>query len=501
MDQLTPKERMMLQDQLRHEQVCATKYRSYAGRASPAVKAMFNEFAQDEQDHYDTLNRLLEGQASARQGTDPRDRYHDVDSELAATSGGHFVPVDTFGRQAGQGSEQAGLRAWNWQGAYGPGRTNHSLDLGNSGPGAWQSTASQILYERQFGNTPPQLSRRSHQWGGLLPGDVPDPNHGDLTRGGLDQRGVNLSGISRAPQATSAQVPEGFPPPSPGPHVMASHIVTDNGQAARVWGSHDEGTSRVGSLRTGGWMSDTRFIYGGQEPSKVQCRVPSGDFQRWVSGEQTETQRALDRTIRADEERLAGRRDITGSEPATCDEQSRFQGKLGWAHLDARRQPHVPDSSDLYGTFGPTSAGTGSAQWYGPSTDQSRYGGSWSTSLVRPTGPVSLPSTRMEAAEEWDGADLSPWSDMTSPVPLDTDNDTWPQIGSANAGHVTASADDQTMLTDMLMTERFVSGAYDSAVFDSANPQVRQALHQIQRDEQEHGERIRNQLSRQSSQA
>ena len=358
MGQLTRKERMMLQDQLRHEQVCISKY-----------------------------GRLLEERTEL---------FHDVSQELAATSDGRFVPVDTFGRQAARGQEPADMRAWNWQGTY--------------GPGAWQSTARQILFEREQAGSRPAPFTRGHQWGGLLPGDVPDTNHGDLTRGGLDQRGINLAGTGN--QFTAPE-PEGFPPPSRAAHVMPSHLESDGEHTARIWGEPDKSAPRAGSLGTGGWMSDTRFIYGGQEPGDT---VPFGD------------------------------------------EQHRFQGHLGWAHLNARRQPDI---------------------------------------LVRPSGPVSMPPVKMEAAEEWDGVNASPWSELTSPTPMDSD--TWPRIASANAavspGTVTGSADDQTMLTDMLMTERFVSGAYDSTVFDSANPMVRQALQQIQRDEQRHGERIRGRLS------
>jgi spore coat protein CotF len=47
----------------------------------------------------------------------------------------------------------------------------------------------------------------------------------------------------------------------------------------------------------------------------------------------------------------------------------------------------------------------------------------------------------------------------------------------------------------MLMTEKFVSGAYDTAVFESANSDVRQALQHIQREEQQHGEGIFNYMS------
>lgn len=49
---------------------------------------------------------------------------------------------------------------------------------------------------------------------------------------------------------------------------------------------------------------------------------------------------------------------------------------------------------------------------------------------------------------------------------------------------------DNTLCTDMLMTEKFVSGAYDTAIFEFADPNARQALNHIQKEEQGHGQGI-----------
>ncbi len=57
--------------------------------------------------------------------------------------------------------------------------------------------------------------------------------------------------------------------------------------------------------------------------------------------------------------------------------------------------------------------------------------------------------------------------------------------------------EDATILGDMLMTEKFVSGTYDTAIFESANSDVRQALQHIQREEQQHGEGIFSYMSQQ----
>ncbi len=49
---------------------------------------------------------------------------------------------------------------------------------------------------------------------------------------------------------------------------------------------------------------------------------------------------------------------------------------------------------------------------------------------------------------------------------------------------------DKDLCTDMLMTEKYVSGAYDTAIFEFRDPQVRNVLNHIQKEEQQHGETI-----------
>lgn len=57
------------------------------------------------------------------------------------------------------------------------------------------------------------------------------------------------------------------------------------------------------------------------------------------------------------------------------------------------------------------------------------------------------------------------------------------QAGAAN------KADDE-MCKDMLMTEKYVSGAYDTSIFEFQNTNVRDVLNHIQKEEQKHGEAI-----------
>ncbi|MBM7854887.1 spore coat protein CotF [Desulfohalotomaculum tongense] len=60
---LTEKEKLLLQDQKRHEEVCIQKYNDYANQAQdPQLKQLFNYHAQQEQQHLNTINQILSGQ-------------------------------------------------------------------------------------------------------------------------------------------------------------------------------------------------------------------------------------------------------------------------------------------------------------------------------------------------------------------------------------------------------------------------------------------------------
>ena len=63
--------------------------------------------------------------------------------------------------------------------------------------------------------------------------------------------------------------------------------------------------------------------------------------------------------------------------------------------------------------------------------------------------------------------------------------------GSQVSGYsgLTGQSDAQ-LCQDALTTEKYISGAYDTAIFESANPVVRQTLQHIQQEEQQHGEGI-----------
>ncbi|HHY13500.1 MAG TPA: spore coat protein [Thermoanaerobacterales bacterium] len=55
-----------------------------------------------------------------------------------------------------------------------------------------------------------------------------------------------------------------------------------------------------------------------------------------------------------------------------------------------------------------------------------------------------------------------------------------------------ANKNDEILCSDMLSTEKYVSGTYDTAIFEFTDTNVRQVLNHIQKEEQEHGEQIFN---------
>ena len=60
----------------------------------------------------------------------------------------------------------------------------------------------------------------------------------------------------------------------------------------------------------------------------------------------------------------------------------------------------------------------------------------------------------------------------------------------SNIQSVTSSISDKDICSDLLMTEKYVSGAYDTAIFEFKDTEVRDVLNHIQKEEQKHGESI-----------
>lgn len=77
------------------------------------------------------------------------------------------------------------------------------------------------------------------------------------------------------------------------------------------------------------------------------------------------------------------------------------------------------------------------------------------------------------------------------------DKSKWQNIQSSQAsidqqsdGTAPYKASDKDLCTDMLMTEKYVSAAYNTSIFEFKDPQVRDVLNHIQTEEQKHGEAI-----------
>lgn len=59
--QLTQKETMLIQDAISHENICVMKYNNYANQVQDTeLASMFKNLASREQQHIDTLNKLLQ---------------------------------------------------------------------------------------------------------------------------------------------------------------------------------------------------------------------------------------------------------------------------------------------------------------------------------------------------------------------------------------------------------------------------------------------------------
>ncbi|AJA47233.1 coat F domain-containing protein [Clostridium pasteurianum DSM 525 = ATCC 6013] len=61
---------------------------------------------------------------------------------------------------------------------------------------------------------------------------------------------------------------------------------------------------------------------------------------------------------------------------------------------------------------------------------------------------------------------------------------------TSNTPTTATDLNDADMCSDILMTEKYVSGSYDTAIFECKDTEVRDALNHIQKEEQKHGEAV-----------
>lgn len=96
---LTQKERLLLEDQKSHEEVCIKKYTDYANKAQdPQLKQMFQKHAQHEQQHLNTINQILNGQIPAM------NNQQSQGSQQSGQQGGQQSGMQNQ-QQSGQGTQ------------------------------------------------------------------------------------------------------------------------------------------------------------------------------------------------------------------------------------------------------------------------------------------------------------------------------------------------------------------------------------------------------------
>lgn len=81
---LTQKETMLLQDQLKHEELCIQKYQSFASQAQcQELKQLFTTYASQEQQHLNTINQMLNGQIPnvSQQGSQSQQQQNPIGSQ------------------------------------------------------------------------------------------------------------------------------------------------------------------------------------------------------------------------------------------------------------------------------------------------------------------------------------------------------------------------------------------------------------------------------------
>jgi spore coat protein CotF len=84
---LSQKERMLLEDQKNHEQLCIEKYSNYANQAQDVqLKQICNANGQIEKNHLDTINQLLSGNIPQMNQQQNQNAVQNVNSTQTAGS-------------------------------------------------------------------------------------------------------------------------------------------------------------------------------------------------------------------------------------------------------------------------------------------------------------------------------------------------------------------------------------------------------------------------------
>jgi spore coat protein CotF len=99
--QLTQKEKLQLQDQQSHEEVCIQKYQQNAQQAAdPRLKQLFQSYAQQEQQHLNTINSILSGQVPSMNQGQQSQPSQQPQATMPATSQAQSSAVPSAAAQA-----------------------------------------------------------------------------------------------------------------------------------------------------------------------------------------------------------------------------------------------------------------------------------------------------------------------------------------------------------------------------------------------------------------
>lgn len=100
---LTNKERMLLEDEKKHEQLCVQKYQDYSNKACDSeLKNLFSQLSQKEQQHLDSINQLLngvvpsvnQGQSQGNQGSNNQNQSSMINFNLQSMQSNSYNEHD-----------------------------------------------------------------------------------------------------------------------------------------------------------------------------------------------------------------------------------------------------------------------------------------------------------------------------------------------------------------------------------------------------------------------
>lgn len=102
---LTTKERLLMQDQKEHEELCVQKYQNYANQAQdPLLKGLFSSLSQKEQEHLNSVNQILSGQVpniqqNAQSGQQNQQNQQNLFQGAMANQGDRILCTDMLGTE------------------------------------------------------------------------------------------------------------------------------------------------------------------------------------------------------------------------------------------------------------------------------------------------------------------------------------------------------------------------------------------------------------------